>query len=273
MGAYVAVLTSDRPLGEDVLAGLPSSAVQRAAWWAEYPVETPKVHAAPEGVDLNVVPAVDRAKRVLIADMDSTMIPVECIDELADFAGVKDEVSDITERAMQGELDFEEALKARVALLTDLPVTALEECYRTRIALNPGARDLVQTMNAAGARTALVSGGFTFFSSRVGRDAGFASNQANTLEEADGRLTGRVVPPILGRDAKAAALKALCAEVGCTTTDVLAVGDGANDLAMIELAGMGVAFHAKPKVAAAAGYRLNHSDLRALLALQGLAPA
>ncbi|MEE3100045.1 MAG: phosphoserine phosphatase SerB, partial [Pseudomonadota bacterium] len=223
------------------------------------------------GVDVNLVPAANREKRLLIADMDSTIIPVECIDEIADLAGVGPQVADITERAMQGELDFDGALRARVALLRDLPVTALDRVWAERITLNPGAETLVRTMAARGAMTALVSGGFTFFADRVAQEAGFAFARANTLLIADGRLTGEVADPILGREAKLEALNALTAERGLTPADAIAVGDGANDLAMVEAAGLGVAYHAKPALAAKADARLDHSDLTALLALQGVA--
>lgn len=222
-------------------------------------------------VDANIVPRDGRAKSLLIADMDSTIIPVECIDELADYAGVKAQVSDITERAMRGELDFDGALRARVALLTGLPETALAQCYAERVSLNPGAKTLVETMNARGAMTALVSGGFTYFTSRVATAAGFQMNRANTLIVQNGALSGQVGTPILGRQAKLDSLDALCAAHGLSHAQVIAVGDGANDMAMIEAAGLGVAYHAKPALQAAANAILNHSDLRALLALQGIA--
>jgi phosphoserine phosphatase len=225
------------------------------------------------GVDANVVPAEGRRKRLLIADMDSTIIGVECIDELADFAGVKAEVAAITERAMRGELDFEAALDARVALLRGLPESVLAECYAERVRLNPGARTLVRTMAAGGAETALVSGGFGFFTERVAAEAGFARNQANTLSVADGRLTGKVARPILGRAAKLAALRAIAAEIGVGPEAAIAVGDGANDLDMVAAAGLGVAYRAKPALAAGADARLEHSDLTALLALQGIPAA
>ncbi|MEO1541957.1 MAG: phosphoserine phosphatase SerB [Pseudomonadota bacterium] len=223
--------------------------------------------------DVNIVPAEGRRKRLLIADMDSTMIPVECIDELADFAGVKDRVADITERAMAGELDFEAALRERVALIKGLPETALQDCFDTRISLNPGARTLVRTMNALGAKTALVSGGFTFFTERVAAEAGFAVNRANRLIFADGQLTGEVGAPILGRAAKLEAMTQYCDEGGFAATDVIAVGDGANDLSMVQAAGLGVAYKAKPTLKAGAAAVLDHSDLSALLSLQGIAEA
>ncbi|MBB5222444.1 phosphoserine phosphatase [Amaricoccus macauensis] len=223
------------------------------------------------GMDANVVPVDGRRKQLLIADMDSTIISVECIDELADFAGVKAEVAAITERAMRGELDFEAALDARVALVKGLPESALAECYAERVRLNPGARTLVRTMAALGAETALVSGGFTYFTARVATEAGFAHNQANTLLIEDGKLTGQAARPILGRAAKLTALEAMCKERAISVADAIAVGDGANDLDMVRAAGLGVAYHAKPALAAEADARLEHSDLTALLALQGIA--
>ena len=222
------------------------------------------------GVDVNFVPAANRSKKLLIADMDSTIIPVECIDELADFAGVKDQIAEITEVAMRGEMGFEESLEARVALLAGLGEGALERAYEERISLNPGARDMVQAMNARGAYTALVSGGFTYFTEKVATDAGFQHNRANTLNMANGVLDGTVGKPILGRESKLLAMDELCAARGVTRADVIAVGDGANDLAMIEAAGLGVAYHAKPALKEKADAVLDHSDLTALLALQGL---
>jgi len=221
-------------------------------------------------VDVNILPANGRAKAVFIADMDSTMIPVECIDELADYAGVKPKVAAITEAAMRGELDFEEAIDARVALLRDLPVSSLQECFDSRIALNPGAEALVSGLNTAGLRTALVSGGFTFFTERVAKAAGFHSHQANVLEVEGEVLTGTVRRPILGRQAKAEALRALCDERGVAPETVVAIGDGANDLDMVRLAGLGIAYKAKPALKAEADAVLDHSDLTAVLALVGL---
>ena len=210
-----------------------------------------------------------RRKRLLIADMDSTIINVECIDELADFAGVKDKVSEITERAMRGELDFEAALKERVAMLRGLPLVDLQRAYDERVRLNPGARTLVRTMTAHGAKAFLVSGGFTFFTSRVAEAAGFDANRANTLDVADQALAGTVGEPILGREAKLAALREEAANLGIPLFETLAVGDGANDLAMIGEAGLGVAYRAKPIVAAQADAKVNHADLTALLYFQG----
>jgi phosphoserine phosphatase len=224
-------------------------------------------------VDFAVQPVENRRKRLLIADMDSTIINVECLDELADFAGVKDKVSEITERAMRGELAFEGALRERVGMLKGLSVDALQACYDDRVKLNPGARTLVRTMAEHGARCALVSGGFTFFTSRVAEAAGFHLNRANTLIEADGQLTGTVGDPILGKEAKLAALREETSALGLTPTDALAVGDGANDLAMIEAAGLGVAYRAKPIVAAQAHAKVDHADLTALLYFQGYTAA
>ncbi|MEO1328587.1 MAG: phosphoserine phosphatase SerB [Pseudomonadota bacterium] len=239
------------------------------------PEELPKARAAlgDAPIDVNFVPLENRRKRLLICDMDSTVITVECIDEIADFAGVKPEVAAITERAMQGEIDFAEALRARVALLEGLREATLEQVYAERVALSPGARVLARTMAALGAETALVSGGFTFFTERVAAAAGFARHQANTLIAGGGRLSGTVADPILGREAKQEALVRICAEKGFAPADAVAVGDGANDLDMLRTAGLGVAYRAKPVVAAEAAARLDHSDLTAILHLQGLTAA
>ena len=227
--------------------------------------------SAAEGaaIDFCVQPALRRRKRLLVADMDSTIINVECIDELADFAGVKDQVSAITERAMRGELDFEAALRERVAMLKGLPVADLQRAYNERVRLNPGARTLVRTMTAHGAKAFLVSGGFSFFTNRVAQAAGFDANRANTLIEDGDRLAGLVGDPILGKEAKLAALNEEAAAMGIPLSETLAVGDGANDLAMIEAAGLGVAYRAKPIVAAQADAKADHADLTALLYFQG----
>lgn len=232
----------------------------------------PRGMAGP-GLDANVVPEVGRRKRLLIADMDSTIIGVECIDELADFAGVRPQVEAITEAAMRGALDFEGALEARAALLAGLSESVLQDCYEARVRLNPGARTLVRTMAALGAETALVSGGFEAFAAQVAAEAGFARHRANRLETAEGRLTGRVPRPILGRAAKKEALEEIAAQAGIDPREALAVGDGANDLDMIRAAGLGVAYRAKPALAEAADARIEHSDLTALLALQGIGEA
>jgi len=221
-------------------------------------------------IDIIIQPARHRRKRFLIADMDSTIIGQECIDELADFAGVKREISAITERAMRGDLDFEEALNERVGMLKGLSADVLEECFNTRIALNPGAETLVRTLNAMGAETMLVSGGFTFFVERVAERAGFKYFRANNLEIENGRLTGKISLPIIGREAKKQALSDAIKRMKISVKETLAVGDGANDLDMICAAGLGVAYRAKPKVAAAADARIEHSNLTALLFAQGI---
>lgn len=226
-----------------------------------------------QGIDLAVRPADAGPMGLLIADMDSTMIGQECIDELAEMAGVGERVRAITARAMAGELDFEGALRERVGLLAGLDAGIVERVLAERIAPAPGARVLVATMRARGAHTALVSGGFTLFTGPVAAALGFHEHRANTLEVADGRLTGRVVPPVLGREAKAAALQEIAARRGLGPRAAVAVGDGANDLAMLGLAGLGVAMHAKPAVAAAASVRLDHADLTGILYLQGIARA
>lgn len=222
-------------------------------------------------VDLNILPGdpETRRKRLLIADMDSTIIEQECIDEIAEYAGVRKEVSEITERAMRGELDFEQALASRVSLLEGLPTSIFEEIIATRLSIMPGAVTLVQTMKANGAMAALVSGGFTAFTSRISEIVGFEFNQANTLGTAEGHLTGTVEQPILGKEAKLAALKSYAAEAGIPLTSTLAIGDGANDLAMIKAAGLGIAYRAKPIVAEAARASIRHGNLETALYLQG----
>jgi len=209
-----------------------------------------------------------RRKKLLICDMDSTLIGQECIDELADFAGVKDRVSAITERAMRGEIGFEGALKERVGLLKGLDLSILQRCFDERIHLNPGARTLCQTMKANGAKAVIVSGGFTFFTGKVAQACGFDAHQANTLIEEEGRLTGTVGMPIFGREGKLDFMKDYCNALG-GPENAIAIGDGANDLAMITAAGLGVAYYAKPAVAAAAHCAINHSDLTATLFFQG----
>ncbi len=216
--------------------------------------------------DFCVQNAATARKSLLICDMDSTLIGQECIDELADFAGVKDRVSAITERAMRGEIGFEGALEERVGLLKGLDLSILQRCFEDRITLNPGAKILCQTMKHGGAKTAIVSGGFTFFTQRVAALCGFESHQANSLIEKDGQLTGEVGYPILGREAK---YDALMSHSGQAPLDAVAIGDGANDLAMIEASGLGIAYYAKPAVAEAAHCAINHTDLTSALYFQG----
>ncbi|KAA9006993.1 phosphoserine phosphatase SerB [Histidinibacterium aquaticum] len=222
-----------------------------------------------QGADLCIQRTGHRRKQLLIADMDSTMIGQECIDELADAAGVGEKVSDITRRAMNGELDFEGALIERVALLEGLEAGVVDRVLEERITLTPGGKPLLATMKANGAHTVLVSGGFTAFAEPLGAELGFDEVQANRLIVEGGKLTGEAAPPILGREAKVEALERACRAKGISPREAMAVGDGANDLGMLELAGTGVALHAKPSVQAACKLRVNHGDLSALLYLQG----
>jgi len=220
-------------------------------------------------IDIVVQPRAARRKKLFLADMDSTMIGQECVDELADFAGLKAHVAAITERAMRGEIEFEPALRERVALLKGLPVSTIDEVLKKSITPTPGGRELVATMRAHGAYTCLISGGFTLFTNTVAAMIGFQENRANELLVRDGKLTGEVTEPILGRAAKLATLLELREAFDLDNIDTLAVGDGANDLDMVRQAGLGVAYHAKPTVAAAAAARIDHGDLTALLYAQG----
>jgi phosphoserine phosphatase len=224
-------------------------------------------------VDYAVQEAATRVKKLLIADMDSTMIEVECIDELADFMGLKDKVARITEAAMRGELDFKQALRERVAMLTGMHETVLQQVYDERVTLMPGGRELIGAMNKAGARTILVSGGFTFFTGRVSAELGFQVNRANVLEISGGKLTGKVLDPIVDSATKLTSLQEFSSAAGLDLSQTMAVGDGANDIPMIQAAGLGIAYHAKPKTAAAADVAISYGDLTALLYLQGYGEA
>jgi len=268
----VAALAADwgggpvRWLAPDEAAEVPLAAEPADLWERWAVLQT-------RGIDLAVQPAAGRRKRLLLADMDSTMIRQECIDELAAVAGIGAEVAAITARAMNGELEFEGALRARVALLRGLDAGVIDRVMAERIRFTPGGRVLVATMRAQGAHCVLVSGGFTAFTEKVAAALGFHEHRANLLEVEGGRLAGTVAEPILGREAKVATLEEICARLGITSAEVLAIGDGANDLGMLGRAGMGVALHAKPVVAAECRLRVNHGDLTAALYLQGYARA
>ncbi len=247
---------------------------QRIACEIRHPSAPDPVAAARDvigrrAVDAALVPIANRRKKILVADMDSTMINEECIDELADAVGIKAEVAAITARAMNGELDFEQALRTRVALIKGLERHVIEEVRRERITLAPGGRALIQTMKAFGAYTALVSGGFSFFADYFGKRIGFDEAIANVLEFDGDRLSGTVASPIVDKSTKLNRLTTLAAEQGVPLAATMAVGDGANDLDMIKASGLGVALHAKPHVAAEAQVRIDHADLTALLYLQG----
>lgn len=238
----------------------------------EYPahLDSLREELHPLQTDILIQPEQGRRKRLLMADMDSTMIGQECIDELGEAAGAGEAIRAVTKRAMDGELDFSQSLHARVALLEGLEETVIAEVLASRITHTTGGLALVSTMKANGAASALVSGGFTAFAEPVGAALGFDHVRANRLEVSDGKLTGKVIPPVLGRDAKAQEMQRLCATYDLEPQDVLAVGDGANDLAMLAMAGSGVALHAKPAVAAACDLQVNFGDLTALLYLQGI---
>ena len=220
-------------------------------------------------IDVNIVRAANQRKKLLVADMDSTMIAQECIDELADAAGTGDQVKAITKRAMNGELEFEEALRERVATLKDLPSGVIGDVISSRITFMPGGRELIATMRQTGAYCALISGGFKHFTAYVGAELGFHEHQANELVIKDNVLTGKVTDPILGRDAKVAALQRISKDFGFSMDQTIAVGDGANDIPMLHTAGMGVAIHAKPAVKQQVDIQIEHGDLTALLYLQG----
>ena len=232
---------------------------------------TKRLHEAREDLPIDIVvqPVLARRKKLFLADMDSTMIAQECIDELADFVGLKAHVAAITERAMRGEIEFEPALRERVALLRGLSVDVVGKVIEERITLTPGGRELVATMRAHGAYTCLISGGFTLFTKVIADKIGFQESRGNELIVHEGKLTGEVKEPILGRDAKLATLIELREGFDLDNIDTLVVGDGANDLGMVQQAGLGVAYHAKPAVAAAAAARIDYGDLTALLYAQG----
>jgi phosphoserine phosphatase len=281
-------------IAEELTAGDISSAMDRLAsagcapsgWnWLggggavdlDFAQDIAAARAALEGAfaatDVIVQPAEGREKKLLIADMDSTMITVECIDELADYAGIKPQIAEVTERAMRGELDFAAALDARVALLMGLDAGAIDLCLKERVRDTPGAAVLVKTMASRGATTVLVSGGFTDFANPVGARLGFQRVIANRLQFGKGQLAGTVDKPIVDSSTKETTLAEAAAERGLDLSETLAVGDGANDLAMIRKAGLGVAYRAKPIVAAAAAARIDHGDLTALLYAQGIPKA
>jgi phosphoserine phosphatase len=268
-------LAADRLRDAGLEPGAPSWVEAGEACDLSFDGAAPAARAALEGLlpgtDVIVQAAEGRAKRLLVSDMDSTMITVECIDELADYAGLKDRVSEITERAMRGELDFEAALDARVGLLADLDAEVIDRCHSERVKIMPGAEALVRTMKREGATCILVSGGFTLFADRVAEAIGFDTAISNVLGIGGGRLDGTVARPIVGAAKKREVLLAAATEGGIALQATLAVGDGANDIPMIEVAGLGVAYHAKPATAAAAGARIDHCDLTALLFAQGYA--
>lgn len=263
----------DDGLAAEIAGGLGAVApVRLGPEAAEFPVagapDLAALRRAHPGIDVNLVPSARRRKRLLVADMDATIITVECINVIADHVGIGPEVRAITERAMQGELRFEDAVRARVALAEGLEESALQGIFDARIELSPGARTLVRTMSENGAHTALISGGFTWFSERVARMAGFAEHRANRFIFSEGRLTG-VAEPVLGREAKTEALREMLDRFDLAPEDALAVGDGANDLGMVEAAGLGVGYRPKPALAAAADAVIARGDLTTLLYLQG----
>jgi phosphoserine phosphatase len=255
------IATLDGEIASEIPCVLPSGIDTRAL--------SETMRAALGAIDVVIRPDSDRRKRLFVADMDSTMIEQECIDELAAFAGLKEHVAAITEGAMRGEIEFAPALRERVALLKGLPATVIDDVLQKHIRLTPGGRALVMTMKKHGAHTCLVSGGFTLFTEKIAFMLGFDENRGNRLAIEGGKLTGKAEEPILGSAAKLATLKELVAKLKLDPADTLAAGDGANDLPMIEAAGLGVAYHAKPAVAAAAAARIDHGDLTALLYLQG----
>jgi phosphoserine phosphatase len=269
----------DMSTATDMVAATGASV--RAARWLdplkaidlEFEGDAAAVRAAAEGAfakaDAIVQRSEGRARRLIVADMDSTMITIECIDELADYAGIKPQIAEVTERAMRGELDFEEALRSRVALLEGLPESAIDQCLAERVKIMPGARALVRTVRAQGGSAILVSGGFTRFAEPVAKEIGFNRSVANRLGISGGVLSGTVEGAIVGAATKKQVLEQAVIDLGLSPADSLAIGDGANDIPMIEAAGLGVAYHAKPKTAAAAPARVDHGDLTAILYAMG----
>lgn len=250
-GVAVDVSVSSPRGGEDIYAAIRAVLGERA-------------------IDVIVQPAPKRKYKLLAADMESTLITCECLDELAEYAGIKDKISAITARAMNGEIDFEDALTQRVALLAGLPESTLQEVFDQKVKLMPGAKALVSAMKKNGAYTLLVSGGFDFYTERVKNMLGLDEARGNRLEIENGKLTGRVTPPILGKEAKLQALLETCDRLGIATVEALAIGDGANDLPMLLAAGLGVAYRAKPSVRAQAEARINYCDLSSLIHAIGL---
>ncbi|MBV1835337.1 phosphoserine phosphatase SerB [Novacetimonas pomaceti] len=278
--AATSLAPADIAAARDMAGGGPATILSEGEA-AEIPCPAPGTgdmpHIAPlreefsgRDLDILVVAAQGRRRKLLVADMDSTIVNCETLDDLARHAGIGERIAEITRRSMNGEMDFEAALRERVGLLRGMPATLLEAAWKD-VRLNPGAQELVRTMKRHGACTALVSGGFTFFTSRVAKLCGFDEQHANSLLIEDGHLTGDVGQPILGPDAKLAHLRRLAARQGIGMAQAMAVGDGANDLAMLREAGLGVAFHAKPAVRRAVACQVNHTTLRTLLFAQGYA--
>jgi phosphoserine phosphatase len=277
---FIATIVDQRGLSPRVIADAAAAIGGEAGWLVEGiacdlrsandPALIRATLEAFDGLDVIVQREADRMRKLLVADMDSTMITVECIDELADYVGLKTEVSAVTEAAMRGELDFAEALAARVALLEGLPVVKAEECLRERVKLMPGAKELIAAFRAAGGHAILVSGGFTLFADAVGADIGFDRVVANTLLHENGTLAGKTAQPIVDSATKKAVLLAELADRGLPAAASIAIGDGANDIPMIEAAGLGVAYHAKPKTEAAADARVHYGDLNVVRYALGL---
>ncbi|OQW52208.1 phosphoserine phosphatase SerB [Candidatus Raskinella chloraquaticus] len=273
MGSHLPQAAAPRQLDEGIAAEIAFTPTNARAEAITVLGDDLRARFCHEPIDIAIVPAIHRRKKLFLADMDSTMIRQECIDELAAELDLKPRVAAITEQAMRGEIPFEGALRERVALLAGLPVATIDKIIAERIELMPGGPVLVATLRASGVYTALVSGGFTLFTGPIATRLGFHEHRSNTLIVADGKLTGKIADPILGAEAKRQALGALALQLSLQPDETLAVGDGANDLPMLNAAGFGVAFHAKPKVAEACAIRIEHGDLTALLYLQGFTRA